>query len=98
MGFFFTGKKGRGERIVFQAKALEGGKDVLIKICDAIGKGAFCGFMEEDNFEKGACKYCDYQQICLTCGAAKDVFDRKYKNKENKSLKPLAELKQYVQE
>lgn len=99
VGFFFTSVKGKGERIVFTDEQLKGeGDDVLTKICQSISQGAFCGFMKDDYMDKFSCEYCHYKQICLTCGTTKDTFDSKYTNKENKTLKPFAELKEYEQE
>lgn len=87
-GFFFPGKKARGERITWTPEDLRDGKEVIQSLCQIAASGAFLGSDSKDD-----CKYCDYLGVCQPIGQTNLRSYIKLKNLDNPSLEPMRKLR-----
>ncbi len=87
-GFFFPGKRARGNRITWKAKDLKEGMEIIQQLCGIVSGGAFLATNAEDD-----CRYCDYRPIC---SPIEDVLSQsrvKLENPENQELAHMRELR-----
>jgi ATP-dependent helicase/nuclease subunit B len=89
-GLFFPGIKGRGERIVWSPEELAGGPEILLRLCQVAGRGAFLA----TNDSKTDCTYCNFLPICGDVEALAATSRSKMVNSSNIVLQPFLRLRQ----
>jgi hypothetical protein len=87
VGFFFPGQRGQGDRISWQAEEVRESAEVLDRMADVIGQGAFLALGEES-----VCVNCSFR---LACDLRHDPHHaaRKLQHAANTALQPLRLLR-----
>ena len=87
-GFFFTSRKGQGERMRWTAEELTRGLNVLHDLGQLAAAGAFTPTDQPDD-----CRYCDYTCLCGDLDAITEASSRKRRNLFNTVLEPFRRLR-----
>ena len=87
-GFFFPGRRERGNRIQWTPDGLAAGSQVLARLVEIVRNGAFLA-----TDEKKDCNYCDYATICGDVQTLSAASKEKLANAANAMLKPFRELR-----
>jgi RecB family exonuclease len=87
-GYFYPGREEHGLRTQWPAARLEGGREVLARLCEMIAAGAFPPADEDrENLRS------DFAAAFGDADAAAGAMKRKLANLENAALAPMRELK-----
>jgi hypothetical protein len=92
-GFFFPGLAASGERISWPPDRLEGGGEIMERICRLVGDGVF---VATDDYGED-CRYCDYRPVCGDDDALKELsfaVKGKLEHAANVALSPFRQLRQ----
>ncbi len=87
-GFFFPGRRARGNRITWKPEDLSDGKYVIQMLCQIAANGAFLGTDNEND-----CRYCDYRRVCSPIVDSNLRSWDKLKNLGNEELEPMRSLR-----
>lgn len=87
-GYFFPSEKGKGERVVYDAKQFTHAKNILFHLHRIASTGACLATTDKDD-----CSFCPYQPICGDVEAVAERSGEKLSNPENVRLASMKELR-----
>ncbi len=87
-GFFFPGRRARGNRITWQPEDFCDGRNVIQMLCQIAANGAFLATDKEND-----CRNCDYRRICSPIEESNFRSQVKLVNPENQELEPIRRLR-----
>jgi len=87
-GYFFPSARGLGHRIATGPEHLATGKQMLLRLCDTIGRGAFIATDDVSD-----CGFCDFRAVCGDVDQVAAHSRRKLAAPGTPELQPFRELR-----